>query len=711
MSSILYIIYENTETTPTTYYPEVYSRADIDIDQIASIINEAHQTIDVALAKVTLLEMAKVISLELSSGYWVSFSDFMTFQTEINAESEDTEIYIDEDDLEVIGYVYNDFTDAVESAATFELLKYGFPREPWILTAIETKYNLPDHVVDNHGLIITGEDFVVDKSDSEQGVWIKSPAGNNYRQNKYTYVSDGEIIITAELSGENGPAGKNSVEVELSIRASYDDGSTISTGTYGNKLRRVNQISDTENKVFLTGSQTTCGVELLNFSYQQYEEIILYASTAETGVDISLYEGDSLQDTVNVTENSSFLLYGTGAVELNVTDYSILLSNLSVGITEIAQLNEEPWTPAQLNLNLWLEATDSSTITESGGYISQWADKSGNNNHAIQGDSNLQPQYIDNTVVFGNQDKLITDLPATTGTRVVGTIDATISYGIDISSGDFSIGTNSVLFEYTFDDIFIHDIISDSPLSNLDIEKIYLYMTSRGSGPSGDNAFENVTDFTYYWAFADWITSFPIINTSNATSLASAWGYCSGLTSFPILDTSSCLNFEGSWWECTNLTSFPILNTSKGTNFAGAWYNCNSLTDFPLIDTSDGIIFAGTWYNCGLTSFPTLNMSKGINFSSAWENNNLVSFPANMFDNLSSPANFCFTGAFAYNVIDARGMENILVSIDTSGANAPSTGVDITISSNGDSLTPATNTAITNLKGKGWTITIDGVPK
>ena len=164
MSSILYIIYENTETTPTTYYPEVYSRADIDIDQIASLINEAHKTIDVALVKVTLLEMAEVIKRELADGYWVSFDDFMTFQTGINAESTDTEIYLDEDDLQVIGYVYNVFTDAVEDAATFELLKYGFPRVPWILTAIESKYDLPDHVFENYGLIITGEDFAANST-------------------------------------------------------------------------------------------------------------------------------------------------------------------------------------------------------------------------------------------------------------------------------------------------------------------------------------------------------------------------------------------------------------------------------------------------------------------------------------------------------------------------------------------------------------------
>jgi hypothetical protein len=36
------------------------------------------------------------------------------------------------------------------------------------------------------------------------------------------------------------------------------------------------------------------------------------------------------------------------------------------------------WTPASITTALWLDASDSSTITESGGAVSQWDDKSGN---------------------------------------------------------------------------------------------------------------------------------------------------------------------------------------------------------------------------------------------------------------------------------------------------------------------------------------------
>jgi hypothetical protein len=43
-----------------------------------------------------------------------------------------------------------------------------------------------------------------------------------------------------------------------------------------------------------------------------------------------------------------------------------------------------PWTPANITTALWVDANDSSTITQSGGVVSQWDDKSGNARHLAQ---------------------------------------------------------------------------------------------------------------------------------------------------------------------------------------------------------------------------------------------------------------------------------------------------------------------------------------
>lgn len=51
-----------------------------------------------------------------------------------------------------------------------------------------------------------------------------------------------------------------------------------------------------------------------------------------------------------------------------------------------------PFVPSNLaDLKLWLDASDPSTITQSGGSISQWSDKSPNGNNATQSSGTSQP--------------------------------------------------------------------------------------------------------------------------------------------------------------------------------------------------------------------------------------------------------------------------------------------------------------------------------
>ena len=62
------------------------------------------------------------------------------------------------------------------------------------------------------------------------------------------------------------------------------------------------------------------------------------------------------------------------------------------------------WTPLDLtSLVGWWDASDTATITSSGGAVSQWDDKSGNGNHLVQATSALQP---------------------TTGTRTINSLNA-----------------------------------------------------------------------------------------------------------------------------------------------------------------------------------------------------------------------------------------------------------------------------------------------
>lgn len=50
-----------------------------------------------------------------------------------------------------------------------------------------------------------------------------------------------------------------------------------------------------------------------------------------------------------------------------------------------------PWTPHMISTSAWYDASDFNTITQSGGLVSQWNDKSGNGKHVVQATGANQP--------------------------------------------------------------------------------------------------------------------------------------------------------------------------------------------------------------------------------------------------------------------------------------------------------------------------------
>ena len=339
-------------------------------------------------------------------------------------------------------------------------------------------------------------------------------------------------------------------------------------------------------------------------------------------------------------------------------------------------------------------------------------------NHAFQTTSASRPvlKASPPNLTFDAVDDLMqVTLPAITGTMVLGMTEGTAAYGVSIPAGSFSIGRNIASSAFSPGKKLVGQIIRDGSLSPAQIEQSYAYLEEKGSGPVGADAYAGVTNFSNYWRSASWMTDMPAVNTSSGIDFSAAWYTCSSLTSFPLLDTSNGTIFSYTWYECSSLTSLPLLDTSNGTAFNNAWTRCSSLTSFPLLDTSSGINFSYAWENCSsLTSFPLLDTSSGTRFISAWRNcSSLTSFPSGFFDNWNAtPANNCFVSAWlGCNALTNTSVENILTSIDTSGKSAPVTGVDITISYNAatGALTSPTATAITNLKSRGWTVTINGV--
>lgn len=308
----------------------------------------------------------------------------------------------------------------------------------------------------------------------------------------------------------------------------------------------------------------------------------------------------------------------------------------------------DSWTPAELTTTLWLEASDSSTITETGGLVSQWDDKSGNDNHATQGTAADQPLFetAPNRITFSTSDRLISNLPATVGTLVLGTTNGTTSYEVDIDAGNYEIGRRNGF--HMPDGTAYEYIISTNPMTETDKAKAIDYIQSKGAG---DN-YGSITNFTSFWESWYEITEFPVIDTSSGTTFSVTWGNCSRLTSFPVIDTSSGITFSYAWGNCSSLASFPVLDFSSSTSFLGSWRLCSSLTDFP----------------------------------------------ANVFDGCSC---INFDDAFVGTNLTQQSIDNILVSIESNGT---SNG---TFKQSGGSAPSAVGlAAVSSLVGRGWSVTV-----
>ena len=334
--------------------------------------------------------------------------------------------------------------------------------------------------------------------------------------------------------------------------------------------------------------------------------------------------------------------------------------------------------PSDLS-TLFQDSAGTTPVTASGQPVGKMLDKSGNGNHATQATAARRPTYqtgparatIDNV-----DDRLLVTVPTGgfTGTMVLATDQGTASYDVTIPAGAYDIGGR--YGQYFPGTALVGQLIRDGALSAREAAETEAYFVTNGATAS----YGAVTSFNNFWRHWSEITSFPLIDTSAGTSFYRAWNRCSSLTSFPLLDTSSGTNFEYAWNSCSSLTSFSLIDTSAGTNFRLAWYNCTSLTSFPLIDTSAGTNFRAAWGVC----------------------TSLTSFPANIFDNVKGGE---FTGAFTNTALTQTSIDNILVSLVTSGI---ATGTRVFNQSGGSAPSSTGEAAIDTLRARGWTVTVTG---
>ena len=123
---------------------------------------------------------------------------------------------------------------------------------------------------------------------------------------------------------------------------------------------------------------------------------ITHSGGEENVVDLFWGDNDGNQTLSNWDSNATPL--GTGKEGF----YGTTISGLTAGETYHYRLRSQgklnPKGISGSNLNLWLDAADSSTLTLYSGKVSTWSDKSGNDNHATQSNSDYQPT-LNNSVL------------------------------------------------------------------------------------------------------------------------------------------------------------------------------------------------------------------------------------------------------------------------------------------------------------------------
>jgi uncharacterized repeat protein (TIGR02543 family) len=105
----------------------------------------------------------------------------------------------------------------------------------------------------------------------------------------------------------------------------------------------------------------------------------------------------------NTAADGSGTNYASGATFTISGDTSLYARwssppSVDAGPDQTVTLVNAPWLPGNLNPQAWYDASDASTITSSGGLVSEWRDKSGNARHATQPTGANQPATGINTM-------------------------------------------------------------------------------------------------------------------------------------------------------------------------------------------------------------------------------------------------------------------------------------------------------------------------
>lgn len=235
---------------------------------------------------------------------------------------------------------------------------------------------------------------------------------------------DTTLTITNDGNGTSVPNGAVIVEkgaassIEAVPGAGYDFANwsvTTGTATFGDANAALTTVAISEPATI----QANFALKTYTVSYNANTADSGTPPAAQTkthGVDLALASntGNLVKDGFvfdgwNTAADGSGTAFAEGAT-INLNADTTLYANwnspptVDAGADQTVYLTgAAPWTPADTSTVAWYDAADSDTVTQSGGAVSQWADKSGNNHHATQNTGGNQPTYNISDPRLGNQ--------------------------------------------------------------------------------------------------------------------------------------------------------------------------------------------------------------------------------------------------------------------------------------------------------------------
>ena len=328
--AIEYKVESNALTVPPSYNARPFPKVIYDYAGLSKQINLHNPTIPADTARAVLEAFRNECLIQIPAGNTIKLEGFISIVASLKGKMDTPASPLPTGPLDVLAKIAKPLKDEIRNAATYSRLEYS-TKAPQILMAFDTVTEIEQYVRDGYGCEINGSNMSFDKTDTDQGIFLLSEAGNNIRQANTSLINPSKLIFVPALDPAAQPAGTHSVEQVLSVVTKYTSGGQLRTGTYNKKLRTTNVISDAAgDDIFVTGGAATGPATVSAYTGSQVNCIIVAKIDTFGQLTLSVGEvGGSQGQALNVDAAGDFVLTGMDDdVTVTVSDYDTLYATV-----------------------------------------------------------------------------------------------------------------------------------------------------------------------------------------------------------------------------------------------------------------------------------------------------------------------------------------------------------------------------------------------